>query len=128
MIHTFKQQAAIKMNELIYGGFWFTPLREAITAFVDSTQRTASGKVKLKLYKGSISLAGVTSPNSLYNLETGNLFSHTEAKGFAKLYGLPVLSHTLKDQVKKDTAKTAGQTAATKDKTAKTKKAPAKKK
>ncbi|MDR2760071.1 MAG: argininosuccinate synthase [Spirochaetaceae bacterium] len=94
--YAFKQQAALKMGELIYGGLWFTPLRESISAFVDVTQRTVTGTVRLKLYKGSISAAGVTSPYSLYNASiasfaTGELYNHADAKGFIRLYGLPVL-------------------------------------
>jgi argininosuccinate synthase len=100
--YAFKQQAALKMAELIYGGLWFTPLREAISAFVDSTQRTVSGTVKVKLYKGSISSAGVTSPYSLYNASiasftTGELYNHADARGFIRLYGLPVLVRALMD-------------------------------
>jgi argininosuccinate synthase len=98
------------LSELIYGGLWFTPLREALCAFVDSTQQTVSGKVRLKLYKGSINAAGVTSANSLYNTSlasftTGELFNHADAKGFIKLYGLPVLVRSLMEQGKKDGAK-----------------------
>jgi argininosuccinate synthase len=109
--YSFKQQSALKIGELIYGGLWFTPLREAISSFVDKTQETVSGKVKLKLYKGSISSAGVSSPNSLYNTSlasftTGELFNHADAKGFIKLYGLPVLVRSLMEQGKKSGGKT----------------------
>jgi argininosuccinate synthase len=98
--YAFKQQAAQKMGEVIYGGLWFTPLREALSAFVDSTQETVSGTVRLKLYKGSISAAGVSSPYSLYNASiasftTGELYNHADAKGFIRLYGLPVLVRAL---------------------------------
>ncbi|MDR2143822.1 MAG: argininosuccinate synthase [Treponema sp.] len=98
--YAFKQIAAQKMGELIYGGLWFTPLREALSAFVDSTQETVSGTVRLKLYKGSISAAGVSSPWSLYNASiasftTGELYNHADAKGFIRLYGLPVLVRAL---------------------------------
>ena len=65
--YAFKQRLALKMGELIYAGFWFSPLREALSAFVDSTQKTVSGTVRLKLYKGSIYPAGVNSPNPLYH-------------------------------------------------------------
>ncbi|MCL2252404.1 MAG: argininosuccinate synthase [Treponema sp.] len=104
--YSFKQQVSMKMAELIYGGLWFTPLREALSAFVDNTQTSVSGKVRLKLYKGSISSAGVTSPNSLYNTSlasftTGELFNHADAKGFIKLYGLPVLVRSLMELEKK---------------------------
>jgi len=108
--YSFKQQVSLKLSELIYGGLWFTPLREALCAFVDSTQATVTGKVRLKLYKGSINAAGVTSPYSLYNTSlasftTGELFNHADAKGFIKLYGLPVLVRSLMEQGKKEGAK-----------------------
>jgi argininosuccinate synthase len=101
--YAFKQQVAQKMGEVIYGGLWFTPLREALSAFVDSTQKTVSGKVKVKLYKGGISAAGVNSPYSLYNagiasFTTGELYNHADAKGFIRLYGLPVLVRALNSQ------------------------------
>jgi len=104
--YAYKQQVSLKLGELIYGGLWFTPLREALCAFIDSTQQAVSGKVKLKLYKGSISAAGATSPNSLYNTSlasftTGELFNHADAKGFIKLYGLPVLVRSLMEMEKK---------------------------
>ena len=110
--YAFKQQVALKMSELVYGGLWFTPLREALAAFVDSTQAGVSGKVRLKLYKGSISSAGVSSPNSLYNpsiasFTTGDLYSHADAKGFVRLYGLPVLVRSLMEQDRKGASKTA---------------------
>ena len=109
--YAFKQQAAMKMGELVYGGLWFTPLREALSAFVDSTQQTVSGTVRLKLYKGSISAAGLTSPNSLYNANiasftTGELYNHADAKGFIRLYGLPVLVRSLMEQEKKGKMRT----------------------
>jgi argininosuccinate synthase len=112
--YAFKQQVSLKMGELIYGGLWFTPLREAISAFVDSTQKTVSGTVRLKLYKGSISAAGANSPQSLYHagiasFTTGDLYDHADAKGFIKLYGLPVLVRALMEQEKK--AKSRAKTA-----------------
>jgi argininosuccinate synthase len=98
--YSFKQILGQKMGEVIYGGLWFTPLREAISAFVDSTQKNVTGKVRLKLYKGSISAAGAESPCSLYNASiasftTGELYNHADAKGFIRLYGLPVLTRAL---------------------------------
>ncbi|MHB9293676.1 argininosuccinate synthase [Hollandina sp. SP2] len=101
--YTFKQQVGIKMGELIYGGLWFTPLREGLSAFVDSTQKTVTGTVRLKLYKGSIASAGVSSPYSLYNpsiasFTTGDLYNHGDAQGFIRLYGLPVLVRSLMEQ------------------------------
>jgi len=115
--YSFKQQVSLKLSELIYGGLWFTPLREALCAFVDSTQQTVTGKVRLKLYKGSINAAGVTSPYSLYNTSlasftTGELFNHADAKGFIKLYGLPVLVRSLMEQGKKEGTKASGAKAA----------------
>jgi len=104
--YSFKQQVSLKMGELIYGGFWFTPLREALSAFVDNIQQSVNGKVRLKLYKGSINSAGITSPNSLYNTSlasftTGELYNHADAKGFIKLYGLPILARSLMELEKK---------------------------
>ncbi len=104
--YSFKQSVSQKLAELIYGGLWFTPLREALCAFVDSTQTVVSGRVRLKLYKGSISAAGASSPYSMYNTDiasftTGELYNHADAKGFIKLYGLPVLVRALRDQKKK---------------------------
>ncbi|MCA1950427.1 MAG: argininosuccinate synthase [Treponema sp.] len=101
--YAFKQMVSQKMAEVIYGGLWFTPLREALSAFVDSTQRTVSGTVRLKLYKGSISAAGSRSPYSLYNTSiasftTGELYNHADAKGFIRLYGLPILVRSLMEQ------------------------------
>ena len=101
--YAFKQQVALKMSELIYGGLWHTPLREALAAFVESTQAGVSGTVRLKLYKGSISRAGASSPNSLYNpslasFSTGDLYSHADAKGFVRLYGLPLLVRALMER------------------------------
>ncbi|MDR2740422.1 MAG: argininosuccinate synthase, partial [Treponema sp.] len=104
--YAFKQQVANKLGEVIYGGLWFTPLRESLSAFVDSTQQTITGKVRLKLYKGSINAAGVTSPYSLYNASiasftTGELYNHADAKGFIRLYGLPVLVRALMQKGRK---------------------------
>ena len=108
--YAYKQQIALKMGELIYGGLWFTPLREALSVFVDSTQKTVSGTVRLKLYKGSIHSAGASSPYSLYNASiasftTGELYNHADAKGFIRLYGLPVLVRSLMEQEKKAAAR-----------------------
>lgn len=93
--YSFKATAAVTFAELIYNGMWFTPLREAVSAFVDKTQENVTGKVKLKLYKGNIIPQGVSSPYTLYNEEissftTGNLYDHKDAEGFIKLYGLPL--------------------------------------
>ncbi|MDR1868133.1 MAG: argininosuccinate synthase [Treponema sp.] len=101
--YAFKQHIALKIGELIYGGLWFTPLREALSAFVDSTQKNVTGTVHVKLYKGAISSAGASSPYSLYNPDiasftTGELYDHADAKGFIRLYGLPVLVRALAEQ------------------------------
>ncbi len=91
----FKATAAQKLADLIYNGQWYTPLRAAIDAFVDKTQETVTGEVKLQLYKGNIINAGVTSPYSLHNEDiasfaTGNFFNHADAEGFINLFGLPL--------------------------------------
>ncbi len=92
----FKRQAAIKFAELVYDGKWFTPLRQALSAFVDSTQETVTGEVKLKLYKGHISSAGAKSKYSLYNEQIASfgdskeLYNHKDAEGFINLFGLPL--------------------------------------
>ena len=101
--YAFKQHVACEMSQLIYGGLWFTPLREALSAFVDSTQKTVTGNVRLKLYKGGIASAGSSSPYSLYSHDlasftTGELYNHSDAKGFVRLYGLPVLVRALAAQ------------------------------
>ena len=91
----FKAIVAQKLAELVYNGQWFTPLREAIGAFVDDTQKTVTGDVKLKLYKGNIINAGVTSPYSLYNEQTASFgedddYNQADSAGFINLYGLPI--------------------------------------
>ena len=89
-----KQRLSITYAELVYNGQWFTPLREALAAFVDKTQETVSGKVKLTLYKGNMINAGVWSPYSLYSEEIATFgesdYDQTDAKGFINLYGLPI--------------------------------------
>ncbi|HHW90093.1 MAG TPA: argininosuccinate synthase, partial [Clostridiales bacterium] len=91
----FKEMVAIKFAELVYDGLWFTPLRESLSAFVDKTQETVTGKVKLKLYKGNIIPAGVTSPYSLYDAEMATfsedeVYNQKDAEGFINLFGLPL--------------------------------------
>ena len=89
-----KQRLAITYAELVYNGQWFTPLREALAAFVDKTQETVTGTVKLKLYKGNMINAGVWSDYSLYSEEIATFgesdYDQTDAKGFINLYGLPI--------------------------------------
>ncbi|MFC1560280.1 argininosuccinate synthase [Candidatus Margulisiibacteriota bacterium] len=94
LVH-YKQQIAIKYAELIYNGQWFTPLKESLDAFIDKTQGTVTGTVKLKLYKGNVTVAGRKSPNSLYShelatFEKDNAYDQADAKGFIKLFGLPL--------------------------------------
>ena len=91
----YKQQVALKFSELVYYGQWFTPLREALSAFVDSTQQTVTGEVKLKLYKGNIINASLTSPYSLYSEEVAtfgedDVYDQMDSKGFINLFGLPI--------------------------------------
>ena len=88
-------KVAQKIADLTYEGKWYTPLRDALSAFVDVTQETVTGKVKLKLYKGNIIPAGAESPYSLYNeniasFTTGELYNHADANGFINLFGLPI--------------------------------------
>lgn len=89
----FKQQAALKYAEMVYYGMWFTPLRRALDAFVDSTQANVTGKVRMKLLKGRATVAGVTSPKSLYSpalasFTMGQEYTPSDATGFIKLFGL----------------------------------------
>jgi len=90
----FKQMVDTKYSQVVYEGKWFDPLREALQAFVESTQKYVTGVTKLKLYKGNITKAGTTSPYSLYNeslasFTTGDLYDHHDASGFITLFGLP---------------------------------------
>ena len=90
-----KKDLGNKLAQVVYEGKWFTPLREAIQAFVESTQKYVTGEVKFKLYKGNIIKAGTTSPYSLYNeslasFTTGDLYDHHDADGFITLFGLPL--------------------------------------
>ncbi len=90
-----KQELAITFAELVYNGQWYTPLREALSAFVDKTQEKVTGKVRLKLYKGNIIKAGAWSDYSLYNEEIAtfgedNVYNQADAAGFINLFGLPI--------------------------------------
>ena len=96
-----KKDMGNKMAQIVYEGKWFTPLREAVQAFVTSTQEYVTGEVKFKLYKGNIIKAGTTSPYSLYNeslasFTTGNLYDHHDADGFITLFGLPLKVRAMK--------------------------------
>ena len=100
-----KQRLAITYAELVYNGQWFTPLREALAAFVDKTQETVTGKVRLKLYKGNMINAGVWSDYSLYSEEIATFgesdYDQTDAKGFINLYGLPIKVKAMVDAMNK---------------------------
>ncbi len=96
-----KKVVANKLAEVVYEGKWFTPLREALSAFVDVTQREVTGTVKFKLYKGNIIKAGTTSDYSLYSqslasFTTGDLYDHHDADGFITLFGLPLKVRAMK--------------------------------
>ena len=91
----YKELVAQRFAELVYNGQWYTPLREALSAFVDKTQECVTGEVKLKLYKGNVIVAGVTSPNSLYSEEIATfgkdeVYNQKDAEGFINLFGLPI--------------------------------------
>ncbi|MDL2220436.1 argininosuccinate synthase [Eubacteriales bacterium OttesenSCG-928-N14] len=97
----YKQQAvAGRFGELVYFGQWFTPLREALSAFVDVTQQNVSGEVKLSLYKGNIILDGIASPHSLYSeqfatFDEDQVYNQSDAEGFINLFGLPITVQAL---------------------------------
>ena len=99
----YKKLVAEKYGELVYNGKWFSPLREALAAFVDNTQQTVTGDVKLKLYKGNVINAGVTSPYTLYDEnvasfgDDGGAYDQTDATGFINLFGLPTKVKALLD-------------------------------
>ena len=107
-----KKEMGDKLAQVVYEGKWFTPLREAIQAFVTSTQEYVTGEVKFKLYKGNIIKAGTTSPYSLYSeslasFTTGDLYDHHDADGFITLFGLPLKVRAMKMQeLKKDNTST----------------------
>ncbi len=108
-----KKDIGNKLATIVYEGKWFTPLREAICAFVDVTQEYVTGEVKLKLYKGNIIKAGTTSPYSLYNeslasFTTGDLYDHHDAEGFITLFGLSSKVRALKMQSVEKSAKKCG--------------------
>lgn len=91
----YKDLVAQKFAELVYYGQWFTPLREALSAFVDVTQKYVTGNVRLKLYKGNIIPAGVESPYSLFSKElctfgADEVYNQKDAEGFINLFGLPI--------------------------------------
>ena len=98
---TVKMDMGNKLAQICYEGKWFTPLREAVQAFIESTQKYVTGEVKFKLYKGNIIKAGTTSPYSLYNesiasFTTGDLYDHHDAEGFINLFGLSTKVRAMK--------------------------------
>lgn len=100
---TLKLDLGNKFAQIVYEGKWFTPLREAVQAFIESTQQYVTGEVKFKLYKGNIIKAGTTSPYSLYNesiasFTTGDLYDHHDAEGFINLFGLASKVRAMKKQ------------------------------
>ena len=106
----YKAQVAMKFGELVYNGQWYTPLRKALSAFVDETQKTVTGDVKLKLYKGNIIPASVTSPYSLHSeamatFAADDAYNQADSEGFINLFGLPLKVRALNDM---NLQKTAG--------------------
>ena len=101
----FKQHVAIKYGELVYDGLWFTPLREALDAFVNKTQECVTGDVRLKIYKGNVMNAGITSPNSLYSEDIATFgedhcYDQKDSQGFINLFGLPIKVKAMLDEKK----------------------------
>ena len=99
----YKELVAQKFSELVYYGQWFTPLREALSAFVNTTQQTVTGDVRLKLYKGNIILAGITSPYTLYSEQVATfgedeVYNQMDSQGFINLFGLPIKVKAMLDQ------------------------------
>ena len=97
-----KQKLAVDFADLVYNGKWFTPLREALSAFVDKTQEHVTGTVKIKLYKGNVTHAGVTSPETLYSEELATFnesdYDQMDSQGFINLFGLPIKVKALLDE------------------------------
>lgn len=99
----YKEQVALKFGELVYNGLWYTPLRKALNAFVDSTQETVTGDVTLKLYKGNIIPVSVTSPYTLFSydmatFDEGDSYDQSDSAGFINLFGLSLKVRALNDQ------------------------------
>ena len=99
----FKTQVGQRLAELVYNGQWFSPLREALCAFTDEAQKNVTGDVTLKLYKGNMINAGVTSPYSLYSEQTASFgvdedYNQADADGFINLFGLPIKMKALAEK------------------------------
>ncbi len=102
MTQHYKQKMALEFADLVYNGQWYTPLREALSAFVDKTQETVTGTVKLKLYKGNVIGAGMQSPYSLYSEEFATfgedeVYNQMDSQGFINIFGLPIKVKALLD-------------------------------
>ena len=111
--YTMKKDMGNKFADIVYEGKWFTPLREAEQAFIESTQKNVTGEVTFNLYKGNIIKAGTTSPYSLYNesiasFKTGDLYDHHDAEGFINLFGLSCKVRAMKMQEVESAAAKAG--------------------
>lgn len=101
----YKQLVSVKYGELVYDGLWFTPLREALDAFVNKTQENVTGDVKLRIYKGNVMNAGITSPYSLYSEDIAtfgedNCYNQMDSQGFINLFGLPIKVKAMLDEKK----------------------------
>ncbi|MEG0570788.1 MAG: argininosuccinate synthase, partial [Oscillospiraceae bacterium] len=99
----YKQTLALKFADLVYNGQWYTPLRAAMSAFVDETQKTVTGEVKLKLYKGNIINSAITSPFTLYSEEVAtfgedDVYDQKDSAGFINLFGLPIKVKAMLDE------------------------------
>jgi argininosuccinate synthase len=138
----YKKQIALKYAQVVYNGQWFCPVREALDAFIDSTQKVVNGVARVKLYKGRAVVVGIKSPNSLYSnelasFEMGAEYEPTDAIGFIRLYGLPMKVNGIvnnpkpvkkpakKSKPKKAAKAAAGKKTARKAKAAKTQSQPA---
>ena len=99
----YKEVISVKFAEMVYNGLWYNPLRKALTAFIDETQKTVTGDVKVKLYKGNVIYAGATSPYSLYSesvatFGAGGIYDQKDAGGFINCFALPTTVRALADQ------------------------------
>ena len=97
-VFNLKNQLSQEYANMIYNGLWYSPLRNALDAFMNETQVNVTGLVKIKLYKGGLSVAGRTSPHSLYNRQLATYteedrFDHKASEGFIKIYSLPVMNY-----------------------------------
>lgn len=103
----YKEMVGLKFADIVYNGQWYTPLREALSAFIDKTQETVTGDVKLKLYKGNIISAGISSPYSLYSEEYATfdedkVYNQNDSAGFINLFGLPITVKAKMEQALKE--------------------------